>query len=739
MLVALKNPSHTPEQNSALASQLIHYMQFVNSLYGSGADYLHYDENFRHYRQYTPTLYSSVDHCLQMEAQSHGKPPQARGTLTSSNRPAFPRSQTQGSQFKTYPSLASEARAKLRDYDIPRGYCFSFLASLPCYEKQCHYKHNCPFCCGRHPIDRCPKAAPRTTQRHNGRGAVRPLMHNSIDPPNSMHPAHKRYWLTASYQAPILAFDSPLMQSVTPVINVEALQELLISYDPAEAQKIISGFKQGFDIGYRGPITDVETKNLTSALRQPHVMQTLIQNEVDQGRFLGPFQEKTFTNMRINLIGFVPKKMPNSYRLISDLSQPKTNSVNDSIPPSASRVSYPSIQDAIDCILSLVNDGHTPMLSKLDVKSAFRLMPLTSSQFPLMGVQFSGNYYIDTFLPMGASSSCRIYQEFSNAFTHIVSHHGKIPHVISYLDDHLIISKCFETALKHLHTFQNLAAKINLPLAHDKTAGPASTLEFLGIELDTRKLEARLPPDKITKAKTLIHKVLKAGKIHKKKLESLHGYLNFCASIIPSGRTFIRSLAKFMHSKSPWVSISSQIREDLLIWLEFLNDFNGRAMFLSSATDSPQVLNLGSDSSGSWGCGAIFEEEYFSLEWPSSIPRNNLALLEFYPIVLATHVWVSKMSNKSISISCDNMAVVYIINKLKSQDPTIMQLLRIFTIQCLKLNIWFQASHIGTRANVGPDALSRGQLTSFRHSFPNLTPAQLWIPAHLRPEICLTL
>ena len=52
-------------------------------------------------------------------------------------------------------------------------------------------------------------------------------------------------------------------------------------------------------------------------------------------------------------------------------------------------------------------------------------------------------------------------------------------------------------------------------------------------------------------------------------------------------------------------------------------------MFLSSATDSPQVLNLGSDSSDSWGCGAIFEGEYFSLEWPSYIPRNNLALLEF--------------------------------------------------------------------------------------------------------------
>ena len=812
MIVSLANPSHTPEQNSAMASQVIHYMHFINKLYASGADYLYYDENFRQYRQYNPTPYCSVDHCLQMEAQSLGKPAHPRGPPNTTSRPTFPRPHLQGSQVKPHPSL-SEARAKLREFNIPRGYCYLFLASLPCYEKQCTYKHLCPLCGAKHAIDRCHKNTTQTSQRHNGRGTVRPLMDTPARYPNTMHSVHKRQWLNTSPTPASLVMQPPpppplrsvqgntqlspppmhavpggtqlsphpvhavpgdtqlsphpvhavpgdthlpqppvhavpndkqlplppsLKQSVPPVINIKMLQDLLILFDPIEAEKITSGFRHGFDLGYSGPITNVVTKNLTSALRQPQIMQTLLQHEVNQGRFLGPFQEKPFHIMRINPIGFVPKKTPNSYRLISDLSQPRGNSVNDDIPPVASKVAYPSIQDAIDCILSLVKSGHTPMLSKLDVKSAFRLIPLNSSQFPLMGVYFSGNYYIDAFLPMGASSSCRIYQDFSNAFTHILMHHGNIQHVISYLDDHLIISECPETALRDLTSFQHLAAKINLPLAHDKTAGPASTLEFLGIELDTRKLEARLPPEKITKAQTLIHKVLNASKIHKKKLESLHGYLNFCASIIPSGRTFIRSLSKLMHSNSPWVSISSQIRGDLQIWLEFLEDFNGKAMFLSSAPDPPQSLTLGSDSSGSWGCGAIFEGEYFSLEWPSSIPRNNLALLEFYPIVLATHVWDTKMSNKSISISCDNIAVVYIINKLKSQDPTIMKLLRIFTLQCLKLNIWFQASHIGTRANVGPDALSRGQLTSFRRSFPDLTPAQLSIPAHLRPENCLT-
>ena len=68
----------------------------------------------------------------------------------------------------------------------------------------------------------------------------------------------------------------------------------MATFDPSESHKIITGFRQGFDIGYRGPITDVDTKNLSSALRQPLVMQTLIQNEVNKGRFFWSIPSKTF-------------------------------------------------------------------------------------------------------------------------------------------------------------------------------------------------------------------------------------------------------------------------------------------------------------------------------------------------------------------------------------------------------------------------------------------------------------
>ena len=335
---------------------------------------------------------------------------------------------------------------------------------------------------------------------------------------------------------------------------------------------------------------------------------------------------------------------------------------------------------------------------------------------------------------MGASSSFKIYQEFSDALTHIVSTHGNVPTIVSYLDDHLIISDSVQEARDHLESFANIASLINLPLADDKTAGPATILEFLGIELDTMSREARLPETKIKKAVHIIQSLINSKRVHRKKIESAHGYLNYCASIIPAGRAFLRSLAKLLRSESAWVSLSNDVKLDLETWLHFLANFNGKVMFVPSSWDSPDILTLGSDSSGSWGCAAIFLDQYFALPWPKNIPRTNLALLELYPIVIATFMWEQKMTNKRIKIACDNLAVVHIINNLKSHDAIIMKLVRLFTLQCLKNNVWFQAAHIGTRHNLGPDLLSRGRASQFSQIFPTVMEVSKPIPPTLKPE-----
>ncbi len=51
-----------------------------------------------------------------------------------------------------------------------------------------------------------------------------------------------------------------------------------------------------------------------------------------------------------------------------------------------------------------------------------------------------------------------------------------------------------EDCARNLATFVSLCSALGVPLAQDKQEGPATTLEFLGILLDSVNLEARLPP-----------------------------------------------------------------------------------------------------------------------------------------------------------------------------------------------------------------------------------------------------
>ena len=724
----LANPALSLEKRSSLGSELFQYMDFINQLHGLQADWKFYDESFRIFKQYNDQApFSCYDPELKDEAISRAKKlehfKKSQNNASSQAKPYSIPSQRQPHR-RNGPSAAmlSEAKTKLGQYDIPKGYCNLFLAAMPCFEGTCPFKHVCPFCNGKHTAAQCYRPAyagqnrQQITSSHPATGMYRARGPNNHGP-IGRHWRHK----TLDVAGPV-------------VLNVPAIKQFLSESAPPEiGSSIVNGLMFGVSLGYAGPDLNVHMANLTSASIKPEVTQKLLDKEISAGRIAGPFPKPPFDTMRINPIGLVPKKNPNEFRLIMDLSQPHGTSVNDFIPQSESAVTYPTIQTAIDVILDLHGQGKFPILSKVDVKSAFRLLPLAPQCFPLTGLFFNGNYYVDKFLPMGASSSCKLYQEFSNAITSIAQHQFGIQHIQSYLDDHLIISNGLASGTHDLNQFLSMAESINLPLATDKIDGPKPTLEFLGIELDCTKLEARLPAEKVAKGKCLINSLLVHKRSTTKRLESLHGFLSFCASIIPAGRAFLRSLVPLMKSKHNWVSLSRQIIADLETWAEFLDCFNGKSMFIHSTIEQTPGLTLGTDSSGSWGCAAVLADEYLTLQWPAALPRNNLSLLEFYPIVLAVHVWWDELRNARLTIKCDNLATVYIINKLKSSDELTMKLVRLFALQCLKGNILFQAVHIPGRLNTGPDLLSRGRVLAFNQLFPSINQSTRVIPKDLLP------
>ena len=75
------------------------------------------------------------------------------------------------------------------------------------------------------------------------------------------------------------------------------------------------------------------------------------------------------------------------------------------------------------------------LLAKCDIKSAFRLLRLSPTEFYLTGFKFENGYYFDKCLPMGASIIYALFETFSTVFHWYVQEESKNKNILHYLDD----------------------------------------------------------------------------------------------------------------------------------------------------------------------------------------------------------------------------------------------------------------------------------------------------------------
>ena len=107
---------------------------------------------------------------------------------------------------------------------------------------------------------------------------------------------------------------------------------------------------------------------------------------------------------------------------------------------------------------------------------------------------------------------------------------------------------------------------------------------ILGIELDTIKLQARLPKDKFDVIASLL--AFWSNKRHctRKELESLIGHLQHACKVIHQGRTFLRRminlLTAFRREDHP-IRLNREFHLDLAWWLEFFTSWNGKSFLLA--------------------------------------------------------------------------------------------------------------------------------------------------------------
>ena len=119
-------------------------------------------------------------------------------------------------------------------------------------------------------------------------------------------------------------------------------------------------------------------------------------NKEKAHRIAGPFVSDPFPNMVYSPLGLVPKKEQGEFRLIHELSFPKTNSVNSHILPEFTAVTFQMLDH---CVEQLVSLGKGAFIAKADLQDAFCIIPVSSLDYRLLGFIFQGQNYFDLFLP----------------------------------------------------------------------------------------------------------------------------------------------------------------------------------------------------------------------------------------------------------------------------------------------------------------------------------------------------
>ena len=111
-------------------------------------------------------------------------------------------------------------------------------------------------------------------------------------------------------------------------------------------------------------------------------------------------------------------------------------------------------------------------MAKVDIESAYRMVPVHPSDRHLLGMEWKGNIYVDTALPFGLRSAPKIFNSVADAIEWILKARG-VTNVSHYLDDFIFIGAAGTSECqRNLQLVLEACAALGVPLAMHKVEGP---------------------------------------------------------------------------------------------------------------------------------------------------------------------------------------------------------------------------------------------------------------------------
>ena len=139
--------------------------------------------------------------------------------------------------------------------------------------------------------------------------------------------------------------------------------------------------------------------------------------------------------------------------------------------------------------------GQGTQLVKMDLKDAYRIIPVHPQDHHLLGIQWDNQVFVDRSLPFGLRSAPKVFTAFADLVAWAIHCRG-VRWLLQYLDDFLLFGApgTLEVASTVVLAMEALA-NAGIPVAAHKTEDPSTAVTSLGIMVDTVLFQLRLPPE----------------------------------------------------------------------------------------------------------------------------------------------------------------------------------------------------------------------------------------------------
>ena len=354
----------------------------------------------------------------------------------------------------------------------------------------------------------------------------------------------------------------------TPLSLKDWASELSDYPDRAFSKFIVEGIANGFHIGFnRSQHLQLAATNLQCT--KPQLITEYLGRETALNRMWQCPMGYLPRGVHISPIGLIPKKnKPGKWRMIVDLSAPQGMSVNDGIDSELSSLSYSSIDQLAALVVS---EGKGSFLVKADIQEAYRMIPVHPEDQHLLGVRWEGTVYIDRVLPFGLRSAPKLFSAVADAL-HWILHKKGIKKSLHYLDDFILVVANCQMALRQKDILLATFEELKVPIEQSKLEGPSTCLSFLGIEIDTKSLQLRLPSSKLSNLKETLAECIQLRSMTKRNLQRLTRLLQFATKVVRPGRPFLRRLYALQEVGSHpdhFVRLNQAARADIMWWYVF--------------------------------------------------------------------------------------------------------------------------------------------------------------------------